>query len=465
MTALNPVSAKRSPSPEQQLALQLFADLIPTKTPIANSPEDIGFNISQALVDLKDLTLLARKALIGCYFLAATENSQTTVYDFDLGFYKWLINYSSSNNLDQLKDALVRAQKSLIQMNIIDPVRPERDKWASVHLMGDVMLARGRITFTLPPRLAAELSNPNGNGVMMYLSLRIQANFTSIYAQTLYAKIVPLKLEGCSPWMSLPEFAQWMNVDQYEWAKEFRYLNRDVIKVAVEQINKHSDMELKVETRTARGSRKIEFVRFVIEDKPTDDSWLASVNDIATEKHIYEVLTDEFSMDAKDLDKVKAGKKEWTNERLLEAIEFTRNRLKDTRLEIIRRPGNFFLKALELGLKVPNTAREAEKKANAAFELQQREEVRKKAESAKQVKTVDATRQKVLAEFSQLPDDRQAALWHEYRVSSSTKMFEAFNRQIEKKQNDGAEMAMADLLKDKKVANAFSTWVEKQLKD
>lgn len=462
--ALNSVSAKRSPSPEQQLALQLFADLIPNKISIANSPTDIGFNISQVLVDLKDLTLLAKKALMGCYFLAATENSPNPVYDFDLGFFKWLINYSSSNNLDQLKDALTRAQKSLIQMNIIDPSRPDRDKWASVHLMGDVMLERGRIAFTLPPRLAAELSNPNSNGEMMYLSLRIQANFTSIYAQTLHAKIVPLKANGCSPWMTLPEFARWMNVDQYDWAKEYRYLNRDVIKVAVEQINKYSDMELKVETKTARGSRKIEFIRFLIEEKPADESWLTSVNGIATEKHIYDVLTQEFAMDAKDLDKVKAGRKEWTSERIKDAIDFTRNRLQDSRLEPIRRPGNFFLKALQEGWKVPNLARDNADKANAAFELQRREGVRKKAAAAKHEKTVNTLLDKALSQFNDLPTDRQSELWREYRASSSTRMFETFNRKIEKDENGGAEMTMADLLMYKNVANAFSAWVEKKLK-
>lgn len=462
MATVNSVSAKRSPSHEQQLALQLFADLMPSKTSISKSPTDIGFNISQVLVDLKDLTVLARKALIGCYFLAATEKSPGSVYDFDLGFFKWLINYSSSNNLDQLKDALTRAQKSLIQMNIIDPARPERDKWASVHLMGDVMLERGRIAFTLPPRLAAELSNPNGDGVIMFLSLRIQANFTSIYAQTLYAKIVPLRQDGCTPWMDLPEFARWMNVDQYDWAKEYRYLNRDVIKVAVEQINKHSDMELIVETKTARGSRKIEFVRFTINDKPADDSLLASVSGITTEKQIYDVLTLEFGMGGKDLDKVKAGRKEWTNERLQDAIEFTRNRLLDTRLDPIRRPGNFFLKALQEGWKVPNVARENADKADAAFDLKQREEVRKKAE-AKKVAEQSAAAQTVLAAFFEFPADHQAELWNKYRTSAATRMFETFNRKIEKDENDGAEMAMADLLKFKKVADSFSAWVEKHL--
>lgn len=468
MTTSNSVATKRSPSPEQQLALQLFADLMPSKTSIAGAPTDIGFNISHVLVDLKDLTLLARKALIGCYFLAATEKSPGSAYDFDLGFFKWLINYTSSNNLDQLKDALTRAQKSLIQMNVIDPARPDRDKWASVHLMGDVMLARGRIAFTLPPRLVAELSNPNGDGVMMYLSLRIQANFTSIYAQTLYAKIVPLKPDGCSPWMSLPDFAQWMNVDQYEWAKEYRYLNRDVIKVAVDQINKFSNMKLTPETKTARGSRKIEFVRFVIEDKPTEDSWLASVNGIATEKQIYDVLTREFSMEAKDLDKVKAGREEWTNERLQEAIEFTRNRLLDTRLDPIRRPGNFFLKALQEGWKVPNAARNNAEKENAAFELNQREELRKKAEAKaaaeKNTQAIDASVKSVLEAFHGLTADHQAELWNKYRTSGATRMFETFNRKIEKEENDGADMAMEDLLKFKKVADAFAAWVKKQIK-
>lgn len=439
------------------MALQLFNDLSPANTSIADSPTDVGFNINQVLVDVKDLSLLSRKALIGCYFLAATSpRNPEGAYDYDLGFFKWLINYSSSNNLAHLKRVLREAQKAAIEINLLDPNHPAKDKWASVPLMGIVTIQGGRIAFKLPNELVAGMSNPDG--IMMYLSLRIQANFNSIYAQTLFAKVVPLKGSGCTPWMSLPDFSKWMNIDQYDWAKEYKYLNRDVIKVALEQINKHSDIFLTLETRTGAGTRRVEFIRFIIEPKSDASSWSSSVNGVLSEKEIYDVLTGEFGMPPKDLDKVMANRDKWSNAKLLEAIAYTRNRMKDTTLEFLRRPGNYFVNALENGYKLISPAQKKADVADLEFERNQRAEIQAKAESKKAKKMLSDV-DKTMVAFETLDTETQNTLWAKY-VRSPAK---AIIKSVEKVENDGEPMERTALLSVERVRTGFAVKVQQHL--
>lgn len=424
-------------SPEQQLALQLFNDLAPANLSITDSETDVGFNINQMLVDVKDLTALARKALVGCYFLAATSPANPAgAYDFDLGFFKWLINYSSSNNLDHLKKVLREAQKAAIEANLLDPTNAGKDKWASVPLMGVVTIAGGRIAFKLPIELVAGLTNPNG--IMMYLSLRIQANFTSIYAQTLFAKVVPLVNDGCTPWMTLPEFSKWMNIDRWEWAKEYRYLNRDVIKVALEQVNKHSDLLLTLET--FKVERRVERLRFVIERK-TD--WGNSTEGVISEKMIYDTLKDEFKMSSKDLDEVLKNRERWTNVKIFDAIAYTRNRMNNTELDFLRRPGNYFLDALKNGYTLVTPEQHNAEAATKKMELKRREEIQAATLAKKAKKAVSSQTKAVMDSFWAMDPEKQAELWTIYTRSPGAK---SLITRTQKKFNDGQDMDRDALL-------------------
>ncbi len=444
-------------SPEQQLALQLFAEMGPTNTSIKEAKTDIGFNVSRVLVDVKDLSLLASKAVVGCYYLAATSAPNPTgTYNYDLGFFKWLINYSSSNNLAHLKKVLVEAQKSSVQVNIIDANKPGKDAWASVPLMGKVAIHGGRIMFKLETDLVSELANPNG--ITMWLSLRLQANFTSVYAKNLFAKVVPLKDAGCTPWITLKEFAEWMNVAEYDWAKEYRYLNRDVIQVAIKQINEHADIHLTQESQKARGTRRVEMVRFIIEKKTDRESWQDSVEGVITEQKIYDVLSGEFAMSPKDLDKVMARRTEWTNVKLWDAIEYTRSRMKDTKLEYLRKPGNYFLNALENGYRLVTPAKKMADKANAEFVKARRAKIQEAETGVTKLQAVATDT--VMTAFDDLGVDMQDELWNTYARSPAKSII----KNVEKSVNSGEPMTRGELLKVGRVRAGFAAFVQKHLK-
>lgn len=429
------ISAVRSP--EHQLALQLFNDFGGTNTSIADIDTDVGFNINQMLVDVKDLTALARKALVGCYFLAATSpENPSAAYDFDLGFFKWLINFSSSNNLAHLKKVLRETQKAAIEANLLDPNNPSKDKWTAVPLMGPVAIAGGRIAFKLPTELVAGLKNPNG--IMMYLSLRIQANFTSIYAQTLFAKAVPMASAGATPWMTLPEFSKWMNIDQWAWAKEFRYLNRDVIKVALEQINEHSDLVLTLETRKVE--RRVESLRFAIERKR---DWGSTAVGVISEKEIYDTLKYEFKMCDTDLDEVMKNRNRWTNTNILDAIAYTRQRLNNPDLDFLRKPGNYFLTALKNGYVIVTEEKRNAEIATQEMELKRRQAVQEKTKLDKMKKAAGKKAKSLMDAFWEMDPITQNELWNAYLQSVGAK---TLITRTQKKMNDGQAMDRDALL-------------------
>lgn len=453
---------------DPQLTLKLFEDLMPSGASIAESPTDVGFNIAQILVDVKDLTLLAKRALMGCYYIAATSAQSDAntpvvpgvrpVFRADLGLFKWLINYGKSNNVDHLKDALTRAQKALIQMNVIDPSNPAKDLWGSVHLMGEVAIGNGQIVFDLPASLAHELSNPTSrNGVVMYLSLRIQANFTSIHAQTLHAKIAAMKDAGCTPWMTLAEFASWMHVEP----TEFKYLNRDVIKIAVAQINEHSDVTLTLETQKLPKSRSVGMVRFLIVRKTN----FAPVNEMERETEIYKILTEEFGMGVTDLNKFQQARNDnaWSIDRVMNAIEYTRSKIHGGK-ETIRRPGGYFQRAVAEGWSLgtaPALAYQAAQKTTA-MNAQLREKVRQVSEEAQSGASAElsALVANSKTRFESLTEDEQHSLWAKFRAMRTVKTLIGG---IEKKTNQGAEMARETLILDPKISGLWWGFVAKQL--
>ena len=198
-------------------------------------------------------------------------------------------------------------------------------------------------------------------------------------------------------------------------------------------------------------------VRFIIEKKADRDTWENSVEGVITEQKIYEVLSGEFAMAPKDLDKVMARRTEWTNVKLWDAIEYTRNRMKDTKLEFLRKPGNYFLTALENGFRLVTPAKKKADKANAVFETERREKIRaaeKKVTKGQAVET-DA----VMAAFEELAADTQDELWNTYARSPAKSIIKS----VEKSANGGEPMVRGELLKVARVRAGFAGYVQKHL--
>lgn len=412
MSPRNPPQAQKP----QQMALQIFEELgMNDQLPIKDAQRDIGYNKSQILVDVADLGLLSRRALNGCYFIAAgSPKRKDGTYDVDLSYFKWLISYGGSNNHAHLRKALREAQKSSVQVNIIDADNPNRDKWISVPMMGTVGIGGGRIVFKLPEELLPQIEDPES---FTYLSLRIQATFTSNYALTMYEKLSLLKGEGEAweaetPWMSIEEFRDWIKVSAKS-STDFRYLRRDVIQPSLDQINENSDIRADLETRSVKGSRRIGALRFKVYPNP-DGKMAKRAGDVLRDSVIYEVLTKEFRLSPENLDEITENRENWDDNRINQAIEYTRHQIEEKKSgpekHRIRWPGLYLMKALKLGLALTGHETNA---ADPAAEQAYQETL--KASSDNEKKRFDISTDATLKAYLKLDEGRQNELWNAFK--------------------------------------------------
>lgn len=352
---MNQISSPQSLT-QQQLALEIFASMDATATSIVESGEDFHLKKSTMLVDVSDVGLLARRVLNGVYFLAQSDpDAETHVYD--LRYFKWLINYSNSNNNTHLKRVIREAQKSAVQVNVIDETNPKDETWMSVPMLGSAAIKDGKIMFRIPAELRPQLHHPDRHA---FLSMRILAGFSSIYALELYERLSVFKGAGRSPWWTLDEFRTMIRVDGLKIANDFRYFRRDILAPAVEQINEISDITVSLELK--RTGRFYSHISFRI------DSFAGAklLSSIADSKVLYDVLVSEFGLSDSEIDEISARRAEWPDERIRHAVEFVRHRCKDS---AVRYPGKYLMKAIRDGYRVGSLEKEAqqadEESANA----------------------------------------------------------------------------------------------------
>lgn len=334
------VSQLASTEPTQhQLALEIFATMDATDTSITQSGHDFHLRKSSLLVDVSDIGLLARRVLNGFYFLAQSD-PDAEVHTYDLRYFKWLINYANSNNNVHLKHVIREAQKSAVQVNVVDVANPEADNYLSVPMLGPAGMRKGQIVFKIPSELRPQLRDPARHA---YLSMRILAGFSSIYPLELYERLSVFKAEGRTPWWHLDEFRSLIKVDGLKSANDFRYFRRDILDPAVEQINRISDIDVQLELR--RTGRSYSHIAFTVQ--PSQNAHLLS--SIEASKQLYTALTGEFGLSDAELDEIAANREEWPDERIQDAIAFVRHRCATSNVQY---PGKYLMSALRDGYRV-----------------------------------------------------------------------------------------------------------------
>lgn len=107
------------------------------------------------------------------------------------------------------------------------------------------------------------------------------------------------------------------------------------------------------ETRTeSTSSKKIDRIRFVLKRKETADAVMASLADAS---HVYKVLKDEFNLSPRQFSEISENRDTWTDERIQQAIEYTRFRLH--RGQVKKSPSGYLMKALRDNWKMSEAER------------------------------------------------------------------------------------------------------------
>lgn len=323
----------------QQLALSLFEDLAAVGGTIKNAPSDLGYHRNNILIQITDLNVVARRAIDVAYFLVAEEPELKKGYEVDLNFFLWLMAYPSQNRA-HIRAVLRAGQKAALQVEMPDSAdETTPDRWGSVPLLGFVAINNGKLYFEVHENLQKHIKNPKTSH---FLSLKYV--FKSVHAKIIYDRLQLFIEDGVSPWYDLVHLRQLLGCTAKTY-EEFKYLKRYVLEEGIQQINEITDLEVDYDTKNVPGSKKIGQLRFRIKKSAGIDSGKAAM---VLLKNLYVALTEEFGCSTADINKILANRKEWTDDRILQAMEYTRFQLALGKIK--KRVAGYLLMALEKGL-------------------------------------------------------------------------------------------------------------------
>lgn len=333
---------------DRQLAFDLFYAVGSHQT-IDKIEEDVGFRRNNIFLNISDLSLSARRFLDVAYFIVAQQEDKEGIhvannemqYDVDLHFFKWLMGYQSRNQ-ENFKRLANEVQRGLISVLKGDQNEEKTQAWASVQLLGAVAVSNGIINFQVNKILAKNIKQPSH---FHFLNLRYV--FNSIHSRILFDFLQPYLNDKKTPWIKLDDFREALNCNSKSY-QQYKLLNQHVIKVAVEEINKTTNITIKPKTKRAPKSRAMGYIQFEIEIKEQDNQALA----MQKLKHLFYELRGDFGLNNAQIDQLTAYIDEENGvQRIIDAMEYTRYQTQVNGVKI-KSPAAYLMTAVEKGLVV-----------------------------------------------------------------------------------------------------------------
>jgi hypothetical protein len=163
-----------------------------------------------------------------------------------------------SNDHALLRASLESLAGTTITWNILDGEGGE--EWGVSTFLAQAVTRGGVCRYAYAPDLRKKLYNPE---IYARINLTVQERFGSGYALALYENCVRFRKVGSTGWISVEQWRDLLGVEpgQYE---SFKYLNRDVLKPAVAEVNEHSDIRVAMERKSE--GRRVVALKFRIEE-------------------------------------------------------------------------------------------------------------------------------------------------------------------------------------------------------
>ena len=221
--------------------------------------ESVKKNVAAIHVSGK-LSLLQRK-LSNVLLLNAYDTLVTrATHRIDARTLCTMIGYNS-NDTDTLKTALRGLAETVAEWDMLDD--QGRQEWGVSALLSFAKLKEGVCEYAYSPALAEKLHDPK---VFALINLNIQRKFTGGYALTLYENCFRFIKTGSTGWWEIDIFRRLMGVDDSDYYQSYKQLNAKIIKPAVAEVNKVSDIIITPEIRKL--GRTVSHIRFKITQNP-----------------------------------------------------------------------------------------------------------------------------------------------------------------------------------------------------
>ena len=184
-----------------------------------------------------------------------------------------------SKNQEYLKDMLRSLRSCEVEWNLLN--KDNKQVWGVASLLASAEIENGICTYGFAPHLRLKLHNPR---VYAKLNLRLQNQFTSRYALILWELCFDYfdtdRDQGETPFIPLATFKELIGLKADEYPV-FGFLNRDVIKPAVKEINDLTDYHVEVEQkRLVRRVAELKFRITKVKQFPVQESLFPDIENL-----------------------------------------------------------------------------------------------------------------------------------------------------------------------------------------
>ena len=184
------------------------------------------------------LTLLQRKLsnvlLLNAYDTLISQPK----HQIDARTLCLMIGYNS-NDTDTLRDALRGLAETVAEWDMLDD--KGKQEWGVSSLLSYARLKGGVCEYAYSPALAEKLHDPK---VFALINLNIQRRFTSGHGLALDENCYRFVRTGSTGWWPIDTFRRLMGVDDSVYYRSFKHLNAKIIKPAVAEVNRTSNIEM-----------------------------------------------------------------------------------------------------------------------------------------------------------------------------------------------------------------------------
>ncbi|MBV1865647.1 MAG: replication initiation protein [Rhodobacteraceae bacterium] len=206
------------------------------------------------------LSLLQRKLsnvlLLNAYDTLTTSQS----HSIDAKTLCLMVGYNS-NDVATLRGALKSLAETVAEWDMLD--EDGKQEWGVSALLSYAKLREGVCEYAYSPVLAQKLHDPK---MFALINVNIQRNFSSGHGLALYENCYRFVRTGSTGWWSLDLFRKFMGVEESAYYASFKHLNAKIIKPAVTEVNKTSNITITPEF--AKKGRAVTEVRFLIRENP-----------------------------------------------------------------------------------------------------------------------------------------------------------------------------------------------------
>ncbi|CUH47187.1 replication initiation protein [Ruegeria atlantica] len=206
------------------------------------------------------LTLLQRKLSNVLLLNAYDALTSAPTHTVDARTLAMMVGYNS-NDFDTLRASLRALAETVAEWDMLD--EQGRQEWGVSSLLSFAKLKNGICEYAYSPALAQKLYDPK---IYALINVQIQRNFSSGHGLALYENCYRFVRTGSTGWWALEVFRKLMGVDGSDYYGSFKHLNAKIIKPAVAEVNKSSD--ILIEPEFQKKGRTVTDIRFLIKGNP-----------------------------------------------------------------------------------------------------------------------------------------------------------------------------------------------------